>query len=544
MGDMNNNENNQDNLELSKDFDSLEPYDNSNTVPLPNYNKKKNKNFLALAIVAVLIIIAGTGFVFKGYITNQVMLLTKTPAEYYAYIESKGIGSGIDKITKNHATAIDLYKNTIANGIGVNTTAELKVSPEFAGLYGISDIGSIKMNANVFNKDLKQQMTTEFFYNDKSLVNLDALNNSEDESYYIQIPELSNAYLMFSMTELMNQKGLAMNKNYTSNIIQLQKALYDGGVSSDKINELLTKYTNIAIEGLNNVSQNSDATLSISDVSAKYTSLTVQLNSSELYEISHAILNAAKSDKDLQKIAVDAGVTTEEEYITSIEDAINKLESNKESILSETDAINMTVYVDNFGTIMGREFTSTENTTNVGAVGYYGIRKGSNLDYTAYIKKDGMQIAAITGDAAYAGGKLSGSADITYDDSVDTFSATLNYKDLELVGNDQYISGNMTLTSEDLNGVSLALDLIGDNDSQQMNFKMNYGNIEGVTLSIASKKIPYEDISFPAGSEDIYNANTDIYGYMSTMDVESFINHVYDVTGLDLGSMFYGLSGF
>lgn len=541
MGDMNNNGNDQDNLDLSKDYNNLEPYDNSGTVPLPNYSKKKNKNILGLAIMAVLIISAAAGFLFRGYLLNQVMLLTKTPAEYYSYVESKSIGSGIDKIVKNHAIAADLYKKNMANGMGVNMTAELLVSPEFAGLYGLSGIGTIKLNTDVFHKDLKQQMTTEIFYNDKSLVNLDTLSDLEDESYYMQVPELSNAYLMFSMTELMAQSGVDINKSYTSNILQLQKVLYDGGISSDKINELLTKYSDIVIDGLNNVEQNSDATLSISDTSAKYTSLTVQISALDVYEICHNILDNAKTDKDLQEISVNAGITTADEYVAGIEDAIKDLENNKDNMTSETDVINMTVYVDNSGTIMGREFTSAESTD---IVGYYGIRKGSKIDFTAYIKENGVQVADITGDAAFAGGKLSGSADITYNDSVDTFTAALKYEDLELVNNNQYVNGNITLTSDNFNGVSLKLDLVGSSDNQQMNFKMLYGNIEGVTLNLTAKQIPYTDFSLPSGSEEIYNVNTDIYGYMGTLDIESFINHVYDVTGLDLGTMFYGLSGF
>ncbi|MDF2803146.1 MAG: hypothetical protein K0S61_3049 [Anaerocolumna sp.] len=540
MGDMNNNGNDPDNLDLPKDLDNYEPFDDSNTIPLPSYNKKKNKNIMAIAIAAIVLIGATAGFIFRGYLVNQVMLLTKSPTEYYSYVEHKSIGSGIDMITKDHAATTDQYKEIIENGMGTNIIAELSISPEFAGLNGLSDIGNIKLDTNVFMKDLKQQSSTELFYKDQSLANLNALYNLEDASYYLQVPELSNAFLLFSMADIMAQNESNIDMGNTNSMVQLQKLIYGGAISSEKLNQLLAKYTNIAIDGLKNVEQNGDTELSISDASGKYTSLTVQITAEDLYEIGYNILDTAKTDNDLQGLVVDAGITTEEEYNASIVEALQSLESNKDSILGSTTAVNMTVYVDSFGTIIGREFTSSESSD---IIGYYAIRKGTGFDFTAFIKEGDSSIASITGSATFAGKKLSGHAVITIDDATSPVVATLDFNDLEQVKNTQYYNGSMTLTSDNFNGISLGLDLNGSNDTQQMNFKMLYGNIEGATLNIASKEIPYKEISLPADSEEIYNATTDIYGYMGSMDLSSFIDHVYEVTGIDLSSIFYGMMG-
>lgn len=539
MGEMNNNGNDQDNLELPKEHDHFESADEGNTVPLPSYTKKSNKNIIAIVIVAVLLVGAAAGFLFKGYLSNQLMLLMKSPAQYYSYVEQKSIKSGIDSFTKTYAAAIDQNKNK-NNGLGSNMTAELSISPEFAGLYGLSDIGTLKLDANVFYTGLKEKIATEIFYNNKSLAHLNVLYNIEDELYYLQVPELSNAYLMSSMADLMSQNGVYLDSDYTSNVAQIQKVLYDGTLTPEKLNQLLTKYTGIIIDGFKTVEQNDNTTLSISDTSGKYTSLNVQINAKDLYEILYNILNTAKNDKDLKELLVKSGVTTDAEYVSDIEYAIQSLDENKASVENDTSYVNMTVFVDDSGAIIGREFSVSDSSS---VYGYYGIRKGSNIDFTAYIKQDDVSLADITGSAVYADGKLSGSADITFDDGY-SFTGKLEFKDLKVSDDSKYFNGSMTLTSDNFNGISLGLDLVGNSDSQQMNLKMLYGNLDGITLNITTKEIPYSDIELPSGSDAVYNVNSDFYGYIGNMDIEGFFDHIYDVTGLDLTSLLYGLGGY
>lgn len=534
MGDMNNNGNEQDN-------EIFEPIDTIATVPLPSYNKKKTKNIMVIAIAAVLLVSAVAGFLFKDHLSNQLMLLIKNPTEYYAYVENKSLSSGIDSITKNYSASIEQYKKLYGDGYGVDFAMELSVSPEFAGLYALSDIGNVKLNANISYKDLKQQMNTEILYKDQSLAHLNALFNLEDETYYLQVPELSNAYLLFSINELMEQNGLYMDSESSSDLAQYQKLLVEGTISPEQLNQLLKNYSSIILDGIKNVEHNSDTTLSISGNSAKYTSLTVQISADDMYEIGLNILNTAKEDKDLKEMVVSAGFTTDEEYDQSVDGALITFEENKDTLLADTSTINMTVYVDGSGAIIGREFALAESTDTLG---YYSIRKGTNINFTAYYKQESGAFLDITGNATYAGDKISGTADINYDDTYDSFAATLDFKDLAISANSQYVNGSMTLTSDTFDGISVGLDLVGNSESQALNFKMLYGNIEGINLNISSKLKPYKEITIPAASDEIYDANTDIYSYMESMDLEGFINHVYDVTGIDLNSLMYGLSGF
>lgn len=539
MGDMNNNGNDQDNINLPEDFNQFEPFDDSNTIPLPSYNKKKGKNRIAIAIAAVLLIVVAAGFIFRGYLINQVMFLTKNPAEYYAYVEHKNMGSGIDSLTKNYASTSDEYKKIMEHGIGYNVTADLSISPEYAGLMGLSDLGNIKMDANVSMNELKQQISTELFYKDQSLANLNIIYNIvEDSNIYLQVPELSKAYLLLSMMELTTQEEQYQAFD-NSKMLQFQKGIYNH-ISAEELNQLLTKYTDIIINNLTNVEQNGSTELSISDVSGKYTSLTVQLKEQDLYEIGKDILETAKTDKDLQDLLTESGLTAED-YTSGIEEALQSLEGMKDSITSSTESVNMTVYVDGTGTIIGREFTSSESSDTIG---YYVIRKGSNFNYTAFYNQEGVSIANITGTAAYSGKKFSGRANVTIDDTSNPIVATLEFKDLEQVKNTKYYNGTMTLTSDSFNGISLGLDLIGSGDSQEMNLKVLYGNIEGASLHVASKEVPYTEITLPSDSDEIYSVTNDMYGYMTSMDMAGFIDHVYNVTGIDLSSIFYGLLGF
>lgn len=534
MGEMNNNGNEQDN-------DNFETYDNSTTVPLPSYDKKKNKNVITIAVASALLVCVVAGFLLKGYLSNQLMLLIKNPTEYYSYVENNSLSSGIDSLTKSYSTSINHYKKIFDEGYGLDFAMELSVSPEFAGLYGLTDIGSLKVNANVSYKDLKQQMKSEILYKDQSLAHFNYLSNLEEETYYLQVPELSNAYLFFSIYEMMEQSGISTEYDYSNNAALYQKLLTDGAISPEQLNQMLKKYTGVIVDTFKDVKQNSDTTLSISDASAKYTSLTVKIYAKDLYEISLNILNTAKEDTILRDMVVKTGLATEEDYIQGINDALLSLEDSKDSILSETDVVNMTVYVDSSGNIIGRDFTASDSTD---AVGYYAIKKGTNIDFTAYYKQEGTTISDITGNATYSNGKLSGSATINVDDMNERFVATLDFKDLAISDDMQYLNGSMTLTSDTFNGVSVGLDLVGGPDRQDINLKMLYGNLEGFSLNIATKQTPFTEITLPTESDEIYNANTDLNSYTDSMDLDGFFNHIYDVTGIDLNSMFYGLNGY
>lgn len=519
---------------LEETSNPLETHDTEESIPLPIYSKKNKKNIVAIIIASIVILGAITGFIFKDNIANQVMLFVKTPAEYYQYVEGKNISSGIDTITDYHSTIVDAMEKSFESGNGVNITSNLTISPTLTGLLGIGDIGSIKWSSDIMTKGFNQQIASEILYNDQSLIHLNGISDNDSQTIYMQIPELSSAYLLIKLSELMYGSNTYDSELYQStynDVMKAQQMFYDGTISPDTINDILDTYSKVVINSLKTVEENGATKLTISDKSAAYTSLTVSITSTDIYNIAYNILNTAKSDTKLQDLAVKLGVTAND-YTSGIENALLDLEEEKDSIAENSEALYMTVYVDGQGNIVGRKFATQDNDE---VLGYHSIKKGSNKDFTFYYKEGNETILDVTGNATLKHSKLSGEVNIQIADEMSPFSAKVTYKDMEYA-KDSGLNGNFVLTSDSLNGASLEFNLSGDAKAKQLILKFLYGNIEGVTFSMDAKEVPYEDITALSDSDVVYNMSEDgsIEEYLATIDFESFYKHIQDVIGIDL----------
>lgn len=523
----------QNNIDL--EIENAEVNTEGTGIPLQSYNSNKKKKITMTLAIAAFILTFVLGFLLKGFLVNQFMLLTKTPAQYYAYIEHKSTSSGIDFLTNTQEASSAKNQKTLEDGIGTSIVADLSISPEYAGLYGLSDIGSINLNSKVYNNGLNASVLTALSYKDQSLVNLKLLYDVVNSLYYMQLPELSSAYLKYEVT----QNVAALDGNSSHDMEKLQNILYGDSISTEEYNQLLSTYTDIVITGLTNVTQNSDATLSISDSSRKYTSLTVNISANEIYDIAVNILTAAKSDELLQDIVVKEDLWTIEEYTAGIDEALQSLENKKESFINSTKTVLMTVYVNDFGAIMGREFNFSESTNHMG---YYFIREGLTIDFKAFTELEHTPTIHVTGNGTYSNKKISGKSIMSIEKDAEVMNVTLEYSDFEKIKNTNHINGTVSLTSDQWNGIAFGLDLIGSSEEQQMNFNMQYGNLEGVTLNIATKEIPYEDMILPGENQEVYNISQNLNGYMESMDLFGFIEHIQEVTGINWGRLLFGAS--
>ncbi len=523
-------------------FDEV-PYEQSYETAAESPSKKKPSLKLIAGIIILIVLLAGslTAYANRNTLANTFALMTKSPVEYYSSIEKKNINKGIDTFTESYDKYLTLYSDQKTKGIGQDTSVKLTVNPQFTSMIGLNDFKSLEAKITSLSKNNNSKSTIGFSYNDQSLVTLNAFINSETGELFASVPELSSAYLLLSLNDLMSYSGeTADGRNYTDYIKDMESLLSNESLSPDTLNSLLKKYSAFLIDNIDNIKIEKNVKITASKSNATYNKLTSELNGEDAFNIMSEILNEAKKDETLKKLFVTLNICKEDEYAKLIDDSLAGLD--KETMAASSDSVLMNVYVDKTGRIMGREFTTAGDENSSGG-GYYTVLKDSKLSYTAWIKENGTNVFEFSGDGTYSSAGFTGDSVLKYSEYSDEYSDYTNYsfniaaENAKIIKDKGYINGKYTITSDLFMGAEIVLDCTADEKQQNMKFQVMYGNMEAGALTITSKESAYEDFTFPGSSDQVFDGLNDIYSYMGTADFEGFMTHVQDVTGLDLSGL-------
>jgi hypothetical protein len=525
-----------------------QPYEYNMDTPVKTPKKKVNGGLIAIIII-VAVILTGSilAYANRYSLSNSLALMTKSPSEYYAYIEQKNINSGIDKLTNSYDKYLDLYKKQTKTGVGQDTKINLSVNPELGGLLGLGEIKDFAASIISSSNSEKAKSTIGLSYDGSSLATIETYMDMASNNLYLKVPELSSAYLLFSMNELMAESEVNGDVSYSTLQKDIQDFINNETLSSETLNKILTRYSTIIIKNIDTVEMDKNTKLSASDINSDFTKLTATISNEDANAMALDVLNEAKTDKELINLLTTTEITTETEYQASIDEAINQLNSFIDTT-NESESIQMVVYVDKYGQIMGREFNSNQVDTN-SSLGYYVTRDGKDLGFTGWIAENDVKTLAFDGTATYSNSKISGKATLTYseynelygDNSNYTFD--INFNDVSMSKEKGYMNGQFSLSSSSLMGMEIAVDCIADKTGQQVIFKLLYGGVDAVTFDIVMKETAYQDFEMPAETNEIYDGINELEAYAATMDIESFMANLETTLGVDLDALLGYLLG-
>ena len=506
--------------------------------------KKSHGKLIALLIViAVLLIGSVTAYAKRNTLVNTLAMTVKNPTDYYVYVEQKGLGSSIDALTSAYDKSLTQYSALTKEGVAQEVNLKLTIDPTFSSQMGLGNFQSIGAKIASLSKNGNSKANIGLSYNDTSLISLDTYMKEETNDLYLQIPELSSAYLLLSLNELMDETSTVTGSEaYNFNYSDIQSFIEDEKLSPDTLNSLLNKYSSIIINNIDDVKLDKDIVVNASDISSSYSKLTAELNQEDLYNIAMAILKEAKNDKEIIKLCISLDICTEEEYNIAVDSSITDLTSNKQTMLDSAESVIMNVYVDSAGRIMGREFVSNSGeTTN--SFGYYITRKGTEFGFTAWVSEDDVNLFEFTGKATYSKGGFTGTSDLSYSqyDSVysdyTTYSFHIDFENTNIVEKNGYLNGKYTITSDLLTGMELIFDCTADEKQQKIVFDLLYGEQKTANIEILCKEGVYQDFKLPADTDEVYDGLTELEAYIATVDYESFITKLEESLQIDgLGS--------
>lgn len=509
-------------------------------------SKKKSHKKLIVMIFVILVIIsaAATAYAFKDTILNTVALMTKSPAEYYSYVEKKAINDIVDKsvvpyqnlnqtntaydtsvdITYDHDTVNSLLKSTL--GIGLDDTE---------GTSGFT-IDSLGIDALVASKDGNLYENLGLRLNQVDIITLEIFMDTVKQELLLRLPELSPALL---------RQSLATGEGSTD--IQMDKLKL---LTPERTADFIKRYGNIVVDHIDQVVLSKNSSIKTDTLSATCNKLTINLDNETYYAIISAILQEAKEDEYIYDLLSISNVTKEDyqKAVTDAEASIQESYNNKtadDNVLTE-----MVLYVNSQGDIIGRDINMKEKDSSLGSFGYALLSKKNYEEYNIYVKgTDGTTMIRGFGNQTAKDKVYNGKATLELNNISSSLTGNvsfdLTYSDVRTVWKDKhaYYYGNYSVSSLAMMGIVVLLENSAVEDVQQNKLILQMGNSPLLTVDVKTKYL--EDYSIPTltGTEETYDS-ADYKSYLSSLDLDTFITNLSDKLGVNLQNIMDSLAPY
>jgi hypothetical protein len=360
--------------------------------------------------------------------------------------------------------------------------------------------------------------------NQINLITAELFMDSAAQKIFVRLPELSQAYLSLSSEELSTSTDLS--------------ALED--ITPERISELLKRYSYLVIDNVKQVELEENAELSIDTLSTKCTKLTVTITQEDALNIVLAVLEEAREDEFILEMLPMMNMT-EAEYQDYVDEAIADCNDSFDTLTDES--VEMVLYVNSKGEILGREFTSDNSSV---AIGYTTLSKDNYEEYKAYLTDDfGTTVFNLEGSQTKAGDAYTGDAGIDVSTGTDTLpnvSLDISYSDMrtEKKNDRTYQYGTITVSSLDLMGLQVTMDYTVEDDAQKCNLDLQMGAASLVNIDATVKYLDNFEVKMPPDNAEIYDT-TQSESYLATFNIEDYISKLSEEFGVDLQSIYDSL---
>ena len=417
-------------------------------------------------IIAVLVLVLCNISVAANFLRRTF----SSPENYYQYVEKKTV----EDVSADFG---ELYSRYFLDRLDISdksVSAELSMTLGEGGqeLMNLADLAGVDMSwleSASFTLDTSVKEDVLWFglgvvLNEVNILTGNAVLDLEDEMVYLQVPEVNKQYM-----------GMEVDTYYLGNIDEMWEMyeVFEQICPDQKQAErLFNRYAMTVVECLDDVTKDKKV-LEVEDIEQKCTVLTVNIDEEACQDMAEAVLLQMKDDEDIENIiknAIKNERFTEEFYLDDMspeevyeefQDAIDyELEYLEDFGLYVAQDIEMKVYVNNKGKIVGRTIETEDYTINM-----LMPEKGKKFGYEwSYEDSYFDESIALTGTGKRSGDKITGEFALKYNESsmINLTVKDYNTKDARK----GIINGNMTLELaediEDLIGYTPGLSMIED----------------------------------------------------------------------------------
>ena len=451
-----------------------------------NRTRKLLKKVIAVAAASSLIAAGGSTVMAAG---------SYQEAETAAYDKFvSGVASSWEEYLASYQTAQK----------GANAKITLNVEDTGRALLGamtggmdFSWLQSISLDTNTSLQQGLEALTAAVLLNDSKLCDLNIYMDFAKMAEYIQIPDISEGYLVAPMESSDVSISDDSMKLYFNLLSDLSSVLPD----KDTLSTLLERYGQLVISNMED-GASTDETVSVEGISEDCTVYEGQLSEASTVKMLEDIAKTAKDDKEIKSLFdswTEAGVATDDQY-QEFQTAVDDLLSDSADEEADDSAlIYSRIWVNNEDKVVGREIGTVDGAETTPVFTWKAPSADGSSALLLEVQADGSSLT-LTGSGTSSEGLLTGDYIFAMDgtETMDIHVADLETKP-EKTG---YYNGKFTLTfpavdagstdSEDtttnpLAGLAVEVNLTSDitTETSQIDLTLTTSGAALATLSIS-----------------------------------------------------------
>ena len=451
-----------------------------------NRTRKLLKKVIAVAAASSLIAAGGSTVMAAG---------SYQEAETAAYDKFvSGVASSWEEYLASYQTAQKGSNAKIT--LNVEDTGRALLGAMTGGM-DFSWLQSISLDTNTSLQQGLEALTAAVLLNDSKLCDLNIYMDFAKMAEYIQIPDISEGYLVAPMESSDVSISDDSMKLYFNLLSDLSSVLPD----KDTLSTLLERYGQLVISNMED-GASTDETVSVEGISEDCTVYEGQLSEASTVKMLEDIAKTAKDDKEIKSLFdswTEAGVATDDQY-QEFQTAVDDLLSDSADEEADDSAlIYSRIWVNNEDKVVGREIGTVDGAETTPVFTWKAPSADGSSALLLEVQADGSSLT-LTGSGTSSEGLLTGDYIFAMDgtETMDIHVADLETKP-EKTG---YYNGKFTLTfpavdagstdSEDtttnpLAGLAVEVNLTSDitTETSQIDLTLTTSGAALATLSIS-----------------------------------------------------------
>lgn len=451
-----------------------------------NRTRKLLKKVIAVAAASSLIAAGGSTVMAAG---------SYQEAETAAYDKFvSGVASSWEEYLASYQTAQKGSNAKIT--LNVEDTGRALLGAMTGGM-DFSWLQSISLDTNTSLQQGLEALTAAVLLNDSKLCDLNIYMDFAKMAEYIQIPDISEGYLVAPMESSDVSISDDSMKLYFNLLSDLSSVLPD----KDTLSTLLERYGQLVISNMED-GASTDETVSVEGISEDCTVYEGQLSEASTVKMLKDIAKTAKDDKEIKSLFdswTEAGIATDDQY-QEFQTAVDDLLSDfADEGADDSTLIYSRIWVNNEDNVVGREIGTVDGAETTPVFTWKAPSADGSSALLLEVQADGSSLT-LTGSGTSSEGLLTGDYIFAMDgtETMDIHVADLETKP-EKTG---YYNGKFTLTfpavdtestdSEDtttnpLAGLAVEVNLTSDitTETSQIDLTLTTSGAALATLSIS-----------------------------------------------------------
>ena len=451
-----------------------------------NRTRKLLKKVIAVAAASSLIAAGGSTVMAAG---------SYQEAETAAYDKFvSGVASSWEEYLASYQTAQKGSNAKIT--LNVEDTGRALLGAMTGGM-DFSWLQSISLDTNTSLQQGLEALTAAVLLNDSKLCDLNIYMDFAKMAEYIQIPDISEGYLVAPMESSDVNISDDSMQLYFNLLSDLSSVLPD----KDTLSTLLERYGQLVISNMED-GASTDETVSVEGISEDCTVYEGQLSEASTVKMLEDIAKTAKDDKEIKSLFdswTEAGIATDDQY-QEFQTAVDDLLSDSaDEGADDSTLIYSRIWVNNEDKVVGREIGTVDGAETTPVFTWKAPSADGSSALLLEVQADGSSLT-LTGSGTSSEGLLTGDYIFAMDgtETMDIHVADLETKP-EKTG---YYNGKFTLTfpsvdtestgSEDattnpLAGLAVEVNLTSDitTETSQIDLTLTTSGAALATLSIS-----------------------------------------------------------